>query len=734
MLDGLSNGGHKHYDGNSISRITDRGRIWLADNDYIRSLPKFHNSMLVFQDGQARTIPPYCELEAVADAPGQGISQTVVRRYAGVDWHRAILWSKERFFLVVDELIAQEPADYDFHCFWHTVGKTTLTGRGLEVEQKGPRFFIRNGPGARLSLTHDYELGKNWRGYPYAGPVVHSLRQVQSARLAEGERLSFANLLFASDDDMPQDLSLAMVDPRTTIVRGGDALMIGGVGESQAPRQLVPGLRLGARSFLLGEHSGLAVDLQSLSWGKLTLGSDRPLRVEVSKGQLHLTAKTPAVVTLTGAGDNPAFSGKVSESALKDGRWTVQLQTGRSTIASAGIGLAGLNDALKAVKLPAPVPSTAPSDDRQPSGTAVWSVRPDSVKTGDAKSAERFTALAAGDLDGDGQDEIVAGTDGSSVCCLGPDGQPLWEFAAKGPITTTAIADLDKAKQKYAIAGSEDRHTYALTSTGQLKWSFELPTYKRPGNVRVLFAADLDADGRDEVIAGGDNWRYYALSPAGEKLWHCESVHPSSAGAAADLDGDGKLETLCGTVYYWWPCVGSDGTPRWSYSVRGPHATVALSANLQGAKQRAAIFGSEDGNLHVLDHNGKRLWMFNVGDEVTGALAIDLNGDGRDEIIASSLSFNVFALDAAGKPVWRKNLGNSVRSLAAADVDGDGHRELVAGCDNGRIVVLNAAGKAVACFLAESAVSQLTAAKLKSGKKDQVVARLLDGTMTAIEW
>jgi hypothetical protein len=32
-------------------------RIWLADADYIKSLPKYHNSMLVLRDGQSATHP-----------------------------------------------------------------------------------------------------------------------------------------------------------------------------------------------------------------------------------------------------------------------------------------------------------------------------------------------------------------------------------------------------------------------------------------------------------------------------------------------------------------------------------------------------------------------------------------------------------------------------------------------------------------------------------------------------
>ncbi|MFO7976143.1 MAG: hypothetical protein R6V12_16085, partial [Candidatus Hydrogenedentota bacterium] len=59
LLDGLSNGGHNHFDGNSIPRITQYERIWLADNDYYKSAVKYHNSVMVFCDGESSLIPPY---------------------------------------------------------------------------------------------------------------------------------------------------------------------------------------------------------------------------------------------------------------------------------------------------------------------------------------------------------------------------------------------------------------------------------------------------------------------------------------------------------------------------------------------------------------------------------------------------------------------------------------------------------------------------------------------------
>jgi outer membrane protein assembly factor BamB len=742
LLDGLSNGGHMHYDGNSISRITDRGRIWLADNDYIRSLPKFHNSVLVFKDGQAATIPPYCELEAVADGRQFGAAQTTVRNYAGVDWQRTILWNKERFFLVLDDLAAREPADYDFHCLWHTVGKAELTGAGLAVAQQGPRMFIKNGPGADLHLSDNIELGKNWNGYAFAEPVVHSLRQVRSARLAAGGHAGFANLIYTTGEESPREYSIGGQDHRQVTVTGSGETLVAGIGQPGQPREIVPGLRIAARAFLVGPRAAFAADARSFCWRNFALQADRPVQLELCDGQIQVGCTSATELTISAAGREPTWKGPVRRTRSAQGTWVAELNAGQSSVAfETPLVLSDWEKAIDSTRrqTQASGPTAAPTAKLR-AGKVLWSFRPPSAPVPPAKAAatgkdvDRLLSITAGDLDGDGRDEVLAGSAKNNLWCLDAGGRPRWKFAAAGPITTTVVARLDRSKQKTAVAGSEDCKVYALTPEGRLRWSFEMPYYKAAGRVRVLLAADINADGYDEIIAGGDNWRYYALDRGGRELWHYESVHPSSAAAVADLDGDGKLETLCGTVYYWWHCAGPDGTRRWTFSAKGPHATVALAANLEGKGPRAAVFGSEDGTLHVLDHRGRLLWEQNVGDEVTGALAIDLDGDGRDEIVATSMAFSVIALDGSGKRRWRTNLGAPILSLAAADLDGHGRKMLIAGCENGAIFVLDCAGRSIGRFRAPGAVLALVPAQLKPGPRRQILARTLDGSVTAIEW
>ncbi|MFQ5811127.1 MAG: PQQ-binding-like beta-propeller repeat protein, partial [Armatimonadota bacterium] len=191
------------------------------------------------------------------------------------------------------------------------------------------------------------------------------------------------------------------------------------------------------------------------------------------------------------------------------------------------------------------------------------------------------------------------------------------------------------------------------------------------------------------AIIGADNWHFYAIDGAGKQVWQYESVHGSTCGAAADIDGDGKQEVIAGTEYYWWHVVKPDAAPLFKYSTRGgPHANAATAANLDGNATRCVVFGGADGNVHVLGPDGKLRWLFNTGDEVTSVAAADLNGDGRDEVLASSMSFNVYAIDAAGELLWRRDLGSEVTSLVGIADEGAGH--IILGCRDGGVYVLDA--------------------------------------------
>ncbi|MBD3293414.1 MAG: hypothetical protein GF393_10855, partial [Armatimonadia bacterium] len=240
LVDGLTLGGHGHMDGNAVLQWTDNGRIWLADADYIKSLPKYHNSMLILRDGQSEKIPAYAELQNLADLDTVGASQTVVRDYAGVDWHRNVIWVKPGLFVVADRMVAKEPGDYSFRAVWQTIGETDLDGARLSVEQEGQFASITMTPDTHCILNEDEYTGRNWGSYPFISePLVKSMQGIIDADLQAGEQVVLFTVLQASGEQ-PVDLQVKRIGGNAIGITGSAGPMIVGVRDADGS-MTIPG-------------------------------------------------------------------------------------------------------------------------------------------------------------------------------------------------------------------------------------------------------------------------------------------------------------------------------------------------------------------------------------------------------------------------------------------------------------------------------------------------------------
>ena len=193
----------------------------------------------------------------------------------------------------------------------------------------------------------------------------------------------------------------------------------------------------------------------------------------------------------------------------------------------------------------------------------------------DAETGGFVFDLAAGDLDGDGRDEILAACADGFVYAINHQGRQLWKQDLGAPVWQVATAK-SPGKTRVALAGGVSRKVVAFAADGKRlgetnKWAIN-------GAVRVMRAGDFDGDGKDEIAVlpvrgqakdlvfldlAGLKRRKESISSevvpwdasadetkkmgkqfrSGKRRWTGQSLK-SANGCTADLDNDGAVELL----------------------------------------------------------------------------------------------------------------------------------------------------------------------------------------------
>jgi len=335
---------------------------------------------------------------------------------------------------------------------------------------------------------------------------------------------------------------------------------------------------------------------------------------------------------------------------------------------------------------------------------------------------DEMRSLAAGDIDGDGDLELVAVTSTP----LDASGQRDIVIAVRGngdvvqgfPPNTTGAAGCDDAcyvtggyDQNIAL-GDVDGDGVSDLFVSQDNSYMSL----HDGTGRAFDAAPIFS-GRTKF--SGIRWMVdYSLAQQGYANDESvdEQAHFTNTGPAiADLDGDGVGELIAlgsiqnaaqddrerGVGLY---VSHHDGTRPGTWT-SPPRFTDFLSGlwdpgdNLVGVTNQVAlgdldparsgpeiVFAGFDGKIHAVDASGATVWNTTYtsrDDEWTGGVAIaDLSADGSPEIIFNTYSASggdLVILDAGGNELHRIPLGGrgAMPVPTIADVDGDGDLDIV---------------------------------------------------------
>ncbi len=315
---------------------------------------------------------------------------------------------------------------------------------------------------------------------------------------------------------------------------------------------------------------------------------------------------------------------------------------------------------------------------------------------------EASTNLAAGDLDGDGLNEIVGIGVSSSTYAFRADGSSMWQSYYPTAVDrglrydrtiggAISIADLEGDGRVEVIVG----RNVLDGATGALRWVGGSDTSRGANGILgpISCVADLDGDGVQEVIAGRS-----AIRADGTTMWVDEDAGDGLCGVG-ELDASSRgPEVVLVSVGYLYVIAGPTGRTLWTQALTAGGVTSAggppTIADFDG-DGRPEIGIANGASYSVYDHDctGPRvpydycsaegiIWTQRTEDgssATTGSSVFDFNGDGRAEVVYNDqFNFRVFdGLTGFNLVVERNSSRTRTENPVIADVDADGQAEIV---------------------------------------------------------
>ena len=308
--------------------------------------------------------------------------------------------------------------------------------------------------------------------------------------------------------------------------------------------------------------------------------------------------------------------------------------------------------------------------------------------------------MALGDLDGDGDLDVVLGSQGSEGAGLVWYETPSWKrhAIANGEFTTDGqVWDMNRDGAPDVLISDVERGTLWYENPGQpgvrVGESWRAHPIA-PGYAHDLELGDLDGDGAVEVIVTDKKeltvWK--AKIPTGWR--RIRIVAREGEGLdVADLDEDGDLDIVFGGAWFEAPEGGPDGA--WTEHSLGENWSVNTRARVADVNQD----GRPDIVLSVSEGSGQIAWFESPPDprqsswqrhnvspeELSGAHSLqvgDFDGDGDLDIATAEMHTSeqrrvqIFFQEPEGWFVQTLSREGS-HNMRAADLDGDGDLDLV---------------------------------------------------------
>lgn len=308
-----------------------------------------------------------------------------------------------------------------------------------------------------------------------------------------------------------------------------------------------------------------------------------------------------------------------------------------------------------------------------------------------------------------GPDSVVC-AGGKDVVRLGGKGQVIFTYDMGDYLGgMAACADIDGDGQTEIAAATVRGHVAALTGEGKAKWTYD--TGHPFGDFANVVLAGKSGGGCDVLIGGKDGY-LVCLDGKGKPRWTFRVARPGhiSSPAAGDINGDGRIEYVCGIDAERVLAISDDGHLLWEFAGPeefGREVAVIADADQNGKPEVYILKAGATSAVFCLDGaSGKLHWMVPIPSKCYCSLSVaDINGDGFGEVLAGTKYNDVIAYSHTGRTLWQRRLGGTgiYSGPAVGDIDGDGKLEIVtsvrqADIDGNSLFVLDAGGNVLGAY------------------------------------
>jgi outer membrane protein assembly factor BamB len=291
-----------------------------------------------------------------------------------------------------------------------------------------------------------------------------------------------------------------------------------------------------------------------------------------------------------------------------------------------------------------------------------------------------YTILAA-DVDGDGEVEILVGTDAKALLALHPDLSGKWSRPFPNRLLCLIVADLDNDGHNEIVAGCEDKHLYILDQQGNLLWHHHLGA-----TIYCLYALDFDHDGQIEILVGSEDDRVHAL-----RIHLVRQLARKIRRQYQDL-GKPSLESLTSLLPAELDLLQD------VLEEEHKQRSVSRTVTIEHARQLCSSGDALSALIELLRLRQQKVqtrWRKDISGHVRALYLGDISGDPRLEVVIGTADGTIQAFNTQGRELWHLSLGGQILALQTGYLDQGKWQEILACSSDHRLYVISGIKKGV---------------------------------------